>query len=347
MKKSIGGWLNSVAVLAVISGFAAGIYSLSDTHVVVRYFTDSTDKTIGSLIYVVVGSWIGCLLFLPQGQFLGRWLSRDQFQGWQRPVGRDWLYVCSAGFTGAGATFFYLLGLSRYGPSRVVVLSSAVLVLLLMLDFVRRRIDLSMTFPASIVFLGILLSSMNFEDGIKISVGLILIVLIAHNFLYVLSIWFFQAGSRRMDSINFTFWRFLSFAVFATVFVVIWVVVAGKVGIFQDVLFGGFTGALPFILFTMIFGFLEVVLESQARRDGGKMSMVSFLKQSAIIPAMFLTYLLNWIWVGSLGDVATDTQSVVIRVGAAALVLLGLYLLTRRKLVEEQEIESEEILVVV
>lgn len=347
MKKSIGGWLNSVAVLAVISGFAAGIYSLSDAHVVVKYFNDPTDKIIGSLIYVVVGSWIGCLLFLPQGQFLGRWLSRDQFQGWQKPAGKDWFYICGAGFTGGGATFFYLLGLSTYSPAQVVVLSSAALVLLLMLDFVNRRVDLTLTIPALVVFSGILLSSIDFENGFKISIELILIVLVARNLLTVISTWFFQVGSRRMDSINFTFWRFLSFAVFATVFVAIWVVATGKVGIFREVLFGGFLGALPFIIFTMVFGFLEIVLESQARRDGGKMSMVSFLKQSAIIPALFLTYLLNWFWEGSLGGVATDTQSVVIRVGGAAIVLLGLYLLTRRKLVEEEEMEKEEVLVVV
>ena len=167
-----------VTRLATASGLFMAFFGVADSVVLHNYFTSDYDKYIGSLVYIIVGGWLGVVVMFLVGSVFGKSLE-PRFLSWKIPKGKVLLYVILAGITGALQTVFYLYGLSKFTPGLVAILMVGSLLGQNALDVISKELAFKILMvPTLLIVTGSIIASISKSSGLSMEAIVVVFLLV-------------------------------------------------------------------------------------------------------------------------------------------------------------------------
>ena len=268
-------WLLTIvpALLATLAAIAASILHTNDTYILNKAL-NTPESQDGKMVYLVVGSWLAVISIY----VFSRWIlpalakaskiSVSKFEGLKLIGLRFQLGAFFSGLTGLIGTFAYMEVATRYGdPTPILVLGPLVMVYTSFYDAWRSKTSLLGNLGAVlIVFLGaVIFVNSRDSQGLNFGRDILLLMLLWSNIPFAVSRIVETEVTKKYGTNNLLFWRFVWFALLATISVSLISWWYGTTQHLADILITRWEILWPFLLLTIVLivveGFSRVVAQ--------------------------------------------------------------------------------------
>ena len=329
-RKSKPLWRQSLLVLVILAAIFTAVYKSMD-NITVHNFITASDGLTAAFAYLVIGSWVGAISGGVFALLFGKKLVDPDFEKIQVGSRQMQILALITGAISAGSTLFLLWGNQFGDPSVMISLGNAVILYTLLFEVVKRRIDAkSVWFPAVLVMLGGMMAA--FGGSLQITLIGFFFVLVVSNGLTAFSEIVEQKGTQISDGVNFFLWRFFWLAVTGTTLAFSVSAIRGHLPLLVSTILVGIH-YIPWITLTMFFVFLGVGLKLVAKKKNA-VSLVLVVLSLQIVLGFPITILGSWLVPGLFGVVPTSLTVWLVRLLGAGLIILGVYILRRKKVLE-------------
>lgn len=329
-RRLLSSWVG-LAFLAAL--FLAGV-GLSDTYIMHQVIVFKGSPRLATMAYLVLGSWVILVATVLNARFLGKILY-PEYKGIRLGGAKIQAWALVTGLLSAIATCFGLVANQNCDPSLVIALSNLPIFYLVLFDCIFKGESWrALLLPGVLVVVGSCLTSFTNLSGLFVA---------GSSLIGVLALIFVRAplsaaaksaqteGTKGIDPINFTLWRFVWLTIWAnvSVFAIAWWY--GELRSFVNFLSTVAFQALPFIALTALFASLANVLEISAQKIANSASRVAMIMTAQVWLAVPLTVLFEKILPGSFGELPTSPIVWILRFVGGILIAFGCYRLTTKR----------------
>lgn len=310
---------SSVVVMSLVASFFIALFRTMD-NVTMHSFILADDPVVAVLAYLVVGGWTGVLVGISLASTVGR-LVDPNFRGISFSNNVMHWRAGLAGLAGAASTMFVLWGNQFGDPSGIIALANTTLVYTLAFELLTKKLSFGrIATPTILVFLGSSLAA--FTGSVIVTLWGFLLVAVFSNGFGAVGELIEQKGVQVSDGVNMYLWRFLWLAASGTVLAFVITSLTGQV----PHLLTTMSLALRYvwwIVLLMICVFFGMGLKLTLKKDNS-VSVILLATTAQVVLGFPLTWFGDLVSPGIFGPIPTDLTTWLVKIGGAALLLVGL-----------------------